>query len=479
MPAHVSILCKTPFAIDPEPLTGACSARAGLAGVSRVFRSLGLPGSCEANLHDLKHRQRGFKEGQTLESLVLLHAAGGECMDDMERLREDEGLERILGYQPPASRSVKDFLERFHDAERIAQAQAQATAQKRLAFIPEPTPALAGLARVLTTSARQAATVMGAQAYATVDLDGTIIPSEKHAAFWTYKGMKGYQPLVAAWAETGLVLADEFRDGNVPGDLRPLACTQAAFAALPKHVAHLAFRGDTACYEGHLLAWLEDVERADGPQGLIAYAVGAPCHAGLAATLKGVRENDWHTLETEADGTLRQWADLDYVPSERYEQKARQPRRYIGIRLLKTQGQLFADNSDRHHHALVTNRTEAGGQIVDWHREKAGTIEQVHDQVKNGLGGGRMPSGKFGANAAWFRIACIAYNVILALRAKWPDETLRTAHMKRLRFAIFSVTGRVVRDRRKIRLRLAASRAWIQNLVGLFEAFPLLTHATG
>ena len=170
---------------------------------------------------------------------------------------------------------------------------------------------------------------------------------------------------------------------------------------------------------------------------------------------------------------------MDYVPSERYEGKNSRPRRYIGIRLLKAQGELFADGNDRHYHAVVTNRVETGDKVVAWHREKAGTIEQVHDQMKNGLGGGRMPSGKFGANAAWFRIACIAYNVILALRAKWPDETLRDAHMKRLRFAIFNVTGRVVRDRRKIRLRLAASRLWIEHLNGLFVAFPLLTHATG
>ena len=106
MPARVPILSKTPFAIDPEPLRGACSARAGLAGVSRVFRSLKLPGSCEANLRGIKNRQRGLEEGQTIESLVLLHAAGGECMDDMDRLREDEGLEKILGYRPPASRSI-------------------------------------------------------------------------------------------------------------------------------------------------------------------------------------------------------------------------------------------------------------------------------------------------------------------------------------------------------------------------------------
>ena len=28
--------------------------------------------------------------------------------------------------------------------------------------------------------------------------------------------MRGYQPMLAVWAETGLVLADQFRDGNVP-----------------------------------------------------------------------------------------------------------------------------------------------------------------------------------------------------------------------------------------------------------------------
>lgn len=479
MPARVPILSKTPFAIDPEPLRGACSARAGLAAVSRVYRSMGLPGSCAANLCGLKSRRRGLDEGQAIESLVLLHAAGGECMDDMDRLREDEGLERIVGYDLPASRSIKDFLERFHDEDSISRAKEEAKRQKHLAFVPDPTTALEGLGRVLTTSAREAGAAMGPQSFGTVDLDGTIIASEKRAAMWTYKGVKGYQPLVAAWAETALVLADEFRDGNVPGDMAPLRCTQAAFAALPGSVSHYAFRGDTACYEGTLLRWLDDEKREDGPQGRIEFAVGAPCHEGLVNSMKRIGEGQWVTQKVEADGTLRQWADLDYVPSARYEQKGAWPRRYIGIRLLKAQGELFADGSDRHYHAIVTNRTEEGGVIVDWHRQKAGTIEQVHDQMKNGLGGGRMPSGKFGANAAWFRIACIAYNVILALRAKWPDETLRTAHMKRLRFAIFNVTGRIVRDRRKIRLRLAASREWIVQLTELFEAFPLLTHPTG
>jgi hypothetical protein len=38
----------------------------------------------------------------------------------------------------------------------------------------------------------------------------------------------GYQPLLAVWAETGLVLADQFRDGNVPAQMKPLEVAQGA-----------------------------------------------------------------------------------------------------------------------------------------------------------------------------------------------------------------------------------------------------------
>ena len=115
---------------------------------------------------------------------------------------------------------------------------------------------------------------------------------------------------------------------------------------------------------------------------------------------------------------------------------------------------------------------------MNWRREKAGTIEHVHDDIENGLGGGQLPSGKFGANAAWFRIACIAHNILAALRYGWPDETLRNAKAKRLRFAIINVTGRFSRNRRKITLRLAAPLDWIKRLVKLFARFPLPTQPT-
>jgi hypothetical protein len=201
--------------------------------------------------------------------------------------------------------------------------------------------------------------------------------------------------------------------------------------------------------------------------------------ASLVAAARAVREQDWTTFDHDADGTLRQWAELDHVPADPSEHKMARPLRYLGLRLLKAQGEFFADGESRKHFAVVTNRSESAAFLLRWQRLKAGTVEHVHDELKNGLGGGRLPSGKFGANAAWWRLTCLAYNLIEALRAQLPQEELRTAKLKRLRLHLFVTGGRLVRDRRKIQLRLAAPRALIANLLELFRRFPLLTQATG
>src|SRR5262245_54530156 len=111
------------------------------------------------------------------------------------------------------------------------------------------------------------------QKIATVDLDTTIIESHKREAQQTYLGERGYQPMVALWAEMNLALADEFRDGNVPAQMAPLPVAKRAFHALPPTVSEYYFRGDSACWERELLNWLRDEQRADGPRGVITFGI--------------------------------------------------------------------------------------------------------------------------------------------------------------------------------------------------------------
>ena len=50
---------------------------------------------------------------------------------------------------------------------------------------------------------------------------------------------------------------------------------------------------------------------------------------------------------------------------------------------------------------VVTNRKDAGDQVIWWLRERCGKSEEVHSVMKSDLAGGQLPSGLFGANAAW------------------------------------------------------------------------------
>lgn len=480
MKTPIPTLEKTPFALDTTPLAGNHTSRAGAGLIARIFRSLKLPAVCEANLPHHRRTRNGFSPAQYIESISVATLLGIDRLEDIDALREDDALSRVLGYQPPSARSTRDFLEKFHDQERVEQARQRATEKDLIAFIPDANPMHEGLQRVLGSSARACAEHGEPKLKAaTVDADATVVESWKRSATFAYTGVKGYQPVVAMWAEADAVLAAEFRDGNVPARYRPANCVKAAFRALPTRLSTLAFRGDSACYEDELLRWLCDEQREDGPKGRIDFAVSAVMSPELKRSSQEVQEKQWTTFGVETDGVVRQWAELDFVPAASYEKKDSHPLRFVGLRIVKPQGELFEDGSAHKHFAICTNRTLNAEELIQWHRAKAGTIEHVHDELKNGLAAAAMPSKYFGANAAWFLANCIAYNLASVLRAAVPDPDYRTARVKRLRFHFFNVTGRIVRDRRKISLRLAAPRTWIAMLVDLFEHFALRTVSTG
>lgn len=281
---------KIPYETSENPVPGTVTGLGGMAIASRVFRGMKLPGACDENLGSLRRIRLGFTAGEFVETSTCAVMLGADCVEDLDRLREDPAMEKILGFQPPSSRTVRDWLERFHDAKALERAQEQALELDLKSSIPEPTEGLRGLQAVLGVSARAAAARQpgGTPGVATVDLDATIVVSHKRSAKLTDTGERAYQPVVGTWAEVGAVLATEFRDGNVPAAKEPLRCARLAFAELPKHVREFAFRGDSACDNNELLDWLDDPEREGGPSGVIRYAVSARMKPALAAAVRSL-----------------------------------------------------------------------------------------------------------------------------------------------------------------------------------------------
>jgi hypothetical protein len=478
MAARLPLLHKTPFVLDGRPLIEATSPHAGALSISRASRALGLPQLIGANLA-LRKRQRGFSEAQLIESVSLLQTVGGECPEDMRLLIGDECLERGLGYELPSVTAVREFLERFHDKD-LEKLRPAREVQKSFIF-PSSGPVMA-LQQVQSGLVRRIAKLYEKQGQpqniATVDQDATIIESHKAAAYHHYEEGKGYQPMVAVWAEADLVVADEFRDGNVPAKQEPLTCAKLAFGALPETIKERYFRGDSACHENDLLDWLKHPDREKEPGGRIGFAVTAFNSEALAQALRKVKEADWKNFGKEDDGTLRQWGEVDFVPGEKYERKDSQPLRYVGLRLLKPQGVLFKDGTDRHFHAIVTNQKLDGGRLLDWHREKAGTIEHTHDDVKNELGGGRLPSQRFGVNSVWFKLSLLTYNIISAIKGLCLEGEERIARMKKLRLLLIHVAGRMNRNNCVMGLRLCNNAAALKRMQKVWKVFELPTQAT-
>lgn len=106
----------------------------------------------------------------------------------------------------------------------------------------------------------------------------------------------------------------------------------------------------------------------------------------------------------------------------------------------------------------MTNNWEWDGErLLRWHREKCGTIERVFDVLKNDLAGGVMPCGRFFANAAWWRLNCIAYNILSVMKRKALPLHWAPYRMKALRFFLIGVAGRIIRTGRQLFLRFSGT----------------------
>lgn len=426
-------------------LTDKVTPHAGVALLLEAGRRSGVIAAAERAL-PAKTSPKGLRQGEMVEALVLLSALGGDCLDDLDRLRRDYGLAALTGYRLPAAATARQWLDRFHDPATLAERPVQGS------FIPAETQGLAGLRTAIAHGVHAYVTAVSPDRTVTLDVDAHIVESSKREALPTYTGERGYQPLLVMWAETGLVLADEFRDGNVPASAKIRELVDTAAATLPSRHEGWAIRvrSDSAAYEHEVL----DHWAAQG----WTFAVSADMSPQLRAAILALPEAAWQPWAEEHGGVVREWAEVAYVPSRTGERKDRQPYRYVAIRVRQTQGRLFGDGTEVKHFAVVSNDWETAGQaLLEWQRGKAGTVEHVNRVLKDELAAGVYPSGKFGANAAWLRLQVLTLNLLELLKAAGLEPDLRHARPKRLRFLVFTQFGRVV-DHARLRFMRVATQ---------------------
>jgi len=84
------------------------------------------------------------------------------------------------------------------------------------------------------------------------------ILAEKKEAEMTYKGFRGYMPIVGHLAENGLVVYDEFRQGNTTPSARNLEFIKDCERQIPKGKRIEYLRADAASYQAEIFNYCEE-----------------------------------------------------------------------------------------------------------------------------------------------------------------------------------------------------------------------------
>jgi hypothetical protein len=374
---------------------------AGLALVGEFVVGLGLLQSINRYLPK-PGSGAGYKPSEYIFPLLLMLNGGGRSLEDTRQIRMDEGLREILPLKRiPSSDAFGDWLRNTGVSG-----------------------GLPGLERVNRKLLKRGMKYNGINGY-TLDIDATGIEAEKQTAKMTYKGFKGYMPMVGHLAENGLVLGDEFREGNVAPAARNLAFIKHCVRQLPKGTRITALRSDSAAYQADIINYCA--------QKGIQFAIGADLDEAVVGAIQAIPEKEWKPYKN------------GYIAETIHSmEKTETAFRLIVIRR-PYQGTLFAAEDTRLKYTVIaTNRIEPAEDAVQWYNQRGECSENRIKELKIGFGMERMPCGQLNANAMFFRIGTLAYNLfrlfaLTTLSPSWHRHQVQT-----VRWRLYQTAGKIV-----------------------------------
>jgi hypothetical protein len=380
----------------------------GLGLVEAVNRCLPGPGS-----------GAGYHSSEYILPLMLMLNGGGRSLEDMREIRRDEGLREVLPLQRiPSSDATGDWLRR--------------TGVNR---------GLEGLEMVNCRFLKRGLKRDGMKGY-TLDIDATGIEAEKASAKMTYKGYQGYMPMVGHLAENGMILGDEFREGNESPGGRNLEFIKYCVQQLPKSKRIKALRSDSAAYQAKVINYCQ----SNG----IEFAIGADLDKAVVKEIKNIKEEDWKPYQ---NGYLAESVHCMNETDEAF--------RLVVIRR-PYQGKLFGEEeASEKYTAIASNREGSAKEVVQWYNQRGECSENRIKELKIGFGMERMPCGQFEANAVFFRIGALSYNVGRLFVLKTLGECWHRHQVQTLRWKLYQSAGKIVFHGRHVYLKV---RRHLQSL---------------
>ena len=286
-----------------------------------------------------------------------------------------------------------------------------------------------------------------------LDIDASVIESHKSTAMTTYKMFPGFT-LMIGHINGGYVIHSEFRSGNIAPADNNLTFIQRCKAQLPKEKRIVFVRADSASYQAELFDYCEDNN--------ITYTIGAHLDSAVLKNINGIE--NWETLRSH-DGKTHHIKEevAEFIHTMQHTNHAfrlivtKKTTTPIlpGLEKIFSEEELLTYASERYH-VIATNADEeemSTQDVVMFYRKRGDTSENRIKELKNGFNLKYLPSSDFIANAFYFQIGVLAYNLFVlfkeTLQKSWQHHTIQT-----LRYKLYNIAGKVITHSRQTILKI-------------------------
>jgi Transposase DDE domain group 1 len=361
------------------------------------------------------------------KAMTLIHSAlaGGDCIDDADALRAGD-TQAVLGHGVLAPSTLGTFLRSFTwgHARQLDRASGEL------------------LARAWTAGGGPGGEPV------TLDVDSTICETyglAKQGGVFGHTKVRGYHPLLAAVAGTGDVVHCRLRGGNANSGRGAGGFLTETFNRIRAAGATgpVTLRADSGFYSRKVV---DACRHAD-----VRFSITVKLSKALRQVIAEIPDDAWKTIPYFLDG-----ADVAETTHRSFG-KDQPELRLIVRRVRPTPGTQLALFVEFSYHAFITDRTGETLALEADHRRHA-EIENTVRDLKYGVGLNHLPSGRFGANAAWLALNVIAHNLSRWVGRIGLDKPLVTH--KTLRRRYLRVSGRITRSARRVTLHLPQRWPW-------------------
>ncbi len=400
-------------------------ADAGLILPATLAQHLGLRQLFERHV-DLGDAPGRANVGHKAMCIIHSALAGGDSIDDCDALRAGS-TQAVLGHGVLAPSTLGTFLRSF----------------------------TWGHARQLDkVSAELLKVGWGAGAGpgdspVTIDVDSTVCETygmaKQGGSRFTYNHVRGYHPLVATVAGTGDVVHSRLRGGNANSGRAAAGFLTETFNRVRSAGASgpMTLRADSGFYAGSVAA---ACRKAD-----VRFSITVKLNPAIRKAIAAIAEDEWVAIPYFLDGA--DVAETTYRPFGRKAPLVR----LIVRRVRPTPGSQLALLVDYSFHGFVTDRVGDTLELEADHRRHAVVEDAIRD-LKYGVGLNHMPSGRFGANAAWLGLNVMAHNLARWVSRLGLGEGLIATDTLRRRY--LRTPGRMTRSARRRTLHLPERWPW-------------------